>query len=238
MLLIIIMAINSIICMAVPKAAHISRILRPFILIERLRNVRKIFFSIVESTPKIFNVIIIVFLHVLFFGTIGHILFRGIDEHSSCKFAMEIETNAYTTQNMTAKTLYCSTYNGICSDYFNTISASFLQMFILLTTANYPDIMMPVYRCSNWSALFFAMFLILGLYILMSLVLAVIYTILHHVAGRNIESSFPHAKKLSSLRTKCCTKRAFFQGGTRAKAIESNSSSRSAINKKLRETRR
>ena len=118
-----------------------------------------------ESTPKIFNVIIIVFLHVLFFGTIGHILFRGIDEHSSCKFAMEIETKAYTTQNATAKTLYCSTYNGVCSDYFNTISASFLQMFILLTTANYPDIMMPVYRCSNWSVLFFAAFLILGLYI-------------------------------------------------------------------------
>eukprot|EP00944_MAST-04C_sp_MAST-4C-sp1_P012833 g12833.t1 len=232
-LLIIIMAINSIICMAMPKAAHISRILRPFILIERLRNVRKIFFSIVESTPKIFNVIIIVFLHVLFFGTIGHILFRGIDEHGSCKFAMEIETKAYTTQNATAKTLYCSTYNGICSDYFNTISASFLQMFILLTTANYPDIMMPVYRCSNWSVLFFAAFLILGLYILMSLVLAVIYT---HFSSRSREKYrefFASRKEAFILAHKMLYKASFSPSGTRAKAIESNRSLRSAIKQKV-----
>ena len=57
--------------MAVPKAPHFKDIKAFYILIERLRNVRKIFFSIVESTPKIFNVIIIVFLHVLFFGTLG-----------------------------------------------------------------------------------------------------------------------------------------------------------------------
>ena len=78
--------------------------------------------------------------------------------------------------------IYCSTYNGVCTDYFNSLSASLLQMFILITTANYPDIMMPVYRCSNYSAIFFATFLILGLYILMSLVLAVIYT---HFASRS-----------------------------------------------------
>ena len=228
-LLILIMGVNTTICMAVPNAPHYSRILRPFILIERLRNVRKIFFSIVESTPKIFNVIIIVFLHVLFFGTIGHILFRGIDENSGCKFAID-HANTMQKQNSTK---YCSTYNGVCSDYFNTISASFLQMFILLTTANYPDIMMPVYRCSNWSALFFAIFLILGLYILMSLVLAVIYT---HFASRSREKYrefFASRKEAFMLAHKMLYKASFFQGGSRAKSIESTLSSRSAINKKV-----
>ena len=56
-------------------------------------------------------------------------------------------------------------------------------MFILLTTANYPDIMMLSIAVAI-GRFVLCSFLILGLYILMSLVLAVIYT---HFASRSRE---------------------------------------------------
>ena len=55
-------------------------------------------------------------------------------------------------------------------------SSSILQLFILLTTANYPDVMMPVYNCNWLSFLPFGIYLVLGLYLIFSLVLAVVYT--------------------------------------------------------------
>ena len=39
-----------------------------------------------------------------------------------------------------------------------------LHLFILLTTANYPDIMMPVYNCNAWSAWFFVAYVVIGIY--------------------------------------------------------------------------
>jgi hypothetical protein len=259
------MAINTSVCLILPNAPHISRILRPFILVERLRNVKKIFFAIVESTPKIANVLLILFLHILFFGTIGHILFRGIDDTMmqpdgkgglTCvgDFFKDAASDAastpaakrniilsnvsnatvlHSTTKSNTNGLYCSTYNGVCTDYFNTLSASLLQMFILITTANYPDIMMPVYRCSNYTAIFFVTFLVLGLYILMSLVLAVIYT---HFASRSKEKYkdfFIVRDKAFKLAHNLLYKASFFKGGTNEETNVDRPSSRSAINRKI-----
>merc|ERR1711991_417593 len=104
-------------------------------------------------------------------------MFRGIDdtmivpdkdgEGLMCigQFLKDATQELYSSSTNTTSNYYnlgyCSTYDGVCTDYFNTFSASLLQMFILITTANYPDIMMPVYRCSNLSAIFFVTFLVL-----------------------------------------------------------------------------
>ena len=52
-----------------------------------------------------------------------------------------------------------------------------LQLLILMTTANFPDVMMPVYKCSRWNAAFFVVFLMTGTYFLLSVVLAVAYSV-------------------------------------------------------------
>ena len=55
----------------------------------------------------------------------------------------------------------CSIFNndpqvpGSCRDYFRTIGHTVYQMTVLITTANFPDIMMPAYECHPASALFF-----------------------------------------------------------------------------------
>eukprot|EP00808_Paulinella_micropora_P022785 g2121.t1 len=59
--------------------------------------------------------------------------------------------------------------------YFASFSSSVSSLQILLTTANFPDVMMAAITENRAAFLFFFAFLILGLYILMPLTLAVVY---------------------------------------------------------------
>jgi two pore calcium channel protein, plant len=69
--------------------------------------------------------------------------------------------------------LFSGTIEGI--DNFSDMWDSFFFMFVLLTTANYPDVMLPSYNESRWYCLFFISFLVFGLYLFMNLLLAVLY---------------------------------------------------------------
>ncbi|CAL4955168.1 unnamed protein product [Urochloa decumbens] len=48
-------------------------------------------------------------------------------------------------------------------------------MFVLFTTSNNPDVWVPAYKSSRWYALFFVIYVLLGVYFLTNLILAVIY---------------------------------------------------------------
>ena len=56
--------------------------------------------------------------------------------------------------------------------YFENIAASYYSMLILITTANFPDVMLPAYYVSYFWCIYFVSFLILGLYALLNLLLA------------------------------------------------------------------
>lgn len=53
--------------------------------------------------------------------------------------------------------------------YFNTLENSIVNLFVLLTTANFPDVMMPSYSRSPWSCIFFIVYLSIELYFIMNL---------------------------------------------------------------------
>jgi len=48
-------------------------------------------------------------------------------------------------------------------------------MLILLTTANFPDVMLPAYEAARINCLFFIGYLVLGLYFLQNILLAVVF---------------------------------------------------------------
>jgi two pore calcium channel protein 3 len=48
-------------------------------------------------------------------------------------------------------------------------------LFVLVTTSNSPDIIMPAYNRQGWYSVFFVIYLIINLYMFMGVFLAVVY---------------------------------------------------------------
>lgn len=91
---------------------------------------------------------------------------------------------------------------------FGSLRDSFVNLFILVTTANYPDVMMPSYSHTPWSFLFFAAFLIICLYFLQNLLLAVVYDKFRHEELFKFKKLFSHkrqALRLVRMVTYTCT---------------------------------
>ena len=59
-------------------------------------------------------------------------------------------------------------WGGYSRDYFNSVGHAFIHLFILVTTANFPDVMNPYTECSGWAFIFFATYIVIGLYVPMS----------------------------------------------------------------------
>ncbi len=191
---------------------NFSRLLRPMLFVERLRNVRKIATSVLSTLPKVTQILLLLSFWVGFFGVAGFTLFAGVVgpqtpsggwDDPGCNFLsggigyVKQMPERLASMNQTAF-FACSTFSKVmpdgrpCVNYFETIWTSMMHLFILLTTANYPDVMMPMYDCTQWASLFFIVFVIVGLYFLLSLILAVVYT---HFAARNAAMSARMEKK-------------------------------------------
>uniref|UniRef100_A0A8C5BAM0 Two pore segment channel 3 n=1 Tax=Gadus morhua TaxID=8049 RepID=A0A8C5BAM0_GADMO len=59
--------------------------------------------------------------------------------------------------------------------YFTNFLEIVFDLYVLVTTANSPDIMMPAYNASSFFAVFFVIFILINTYIFMSVFLAVVY---------------------------------------------------------------
>ena len=59
---------------------------------------------------------------------------------------------------------------------FTNLNASYYQLVILLTTANFPDVMLPAYEKHYLYSIFFVVYLVLGLYFLLNILLANVFS--------------------------------------------------------------
>ena len=69
---------------------------------------------------------------------------------------------------------FSGTLEGV--QYFDNFSNSFYNMLVLITTSNFPDIMLPAYQINRFDAIFFIIYLIIGLFLCMNLLLAIFYS--------------------------------------------------------------
>ena len=58
---------------------------------------------------------------------------------------------------------------------FGTFDAACYNMIILMTTANFPDVMLPAYSTNYWYMIYFVSYLTIGLYFMMSFLLANVF---------------------------------------------------------------
>jgi hypothetical protein len=71
--------------------------------------------------------------------------------------------------------LFSSSNHLYNSDDFDTIPVALFNVYVLFTTSNFPNILLPFWPVSNITALYFVGFLLVGLYMLLNLMLAVFY---------------------------------------------------------------
>lgn len=70
--------------------------------------------------------------------------------------------------------LFAGTIEGV--ENFSGLNDSFFYMFVLLTTSNFPDVMLPAYAQKRRYSVFFIVYLVIGLFMLMNLLLAIFYS--------------------------------------------------------------
>ncbi|KAM9440697.1 two pore channel protein 1 isoform 2-T2 [Clarias gariepinus] len=89
---------------------------------------------------------------------------------------------------------FCLFSNNPADHYFKTLEDSIVSLFVLLTTANFPDVMMPAYSRNRWSCIFFIVYLSIELYFIMNLLLAVVFDTFNGVEKVKFKSLLLHKR--------------------------------------------
>lgn len=130
------------------SAVRWSRVLRPLLLVNVTegRQLRRAFRSIRNALPQIFSVFLLFIFSILISSLMALKLFSKRDLQTS---------------------------EG--APYFTNFLDIMFDLYVLVTTANSPDIMMPAYNSSVGFSLFFILYILINTYIFMSVFLAVVY---------------------------------------------------------------
>ncbi|XP_053276568.1 two pore channel protein 1 isoform X1 [Pleuronectes platessa] len=89
---------------------------------------------------------------------------------------------------------FCLFSPNTADPYFSTLENSLVSLFVLLTTANFPDVMMPSYSKNRWSCVFFIVYLSIELYFVMNLLLAVVFDTFNDVEKMKFKSLLLHKR--------------------------------------------
>ena len=82
------------------------------------------------------------------------------------------------------------------SPYFQNFFDSYWDLYVLVTTANSPDIMMPAYDQHAFYSIFFIVFEVVCVYIFMSIFLAVVYNNYRKNLKTEVKEAYERKKEL------------------------------------------
>ncbi|XP_071942625.1 two pore channel protein 2-like [Antedon mediterranea] len=156
---------------------RVRRLLRPFFLLQNSSLMKKTVRSIKNTLPEVFSVILLVLLHLYFFTMVGLIMFSAQTSTAS-RNSSDTDSNSANIDGSEA------------SEAFSSIGNAYMSLLVLLTTANNPDVMMPAYKENRMYALFFIIFLTIGLYCFFNMLTAVIYNQFRGYLQTSIQASF------------------------------------------------
>ncbi|XP_067942025.1 two pore calcium channel protein 1-like [Watersipora subatra] len=154
-----------------PHPIRWSRPLRPLFIINfpQARQIRRAFRNIRRTIVEIVFVLILFLFSVMIFALLALKLFY--------KKGWTFRTG---------------------DPYFQNYIDSLWSLYVLVTTANNPDVMMPAYDKNNFYALFFIIFLVVNLYVFMNVLLAVIFNgYKRHLKNEVQQAVFAKRRKLA-----------------------------------------
>ncbi len=170
--LIAISAADTFFAMGVPvyrETVWISPFLRPWIFMFMFARVRNTTYQIVRIIPIIAELIVLLVLLLVSFAWFGLILFF---EQGLLPLLFSFVCLKQQNSSLTALTRFCFLFFNLPTEetesfskqYFDTFGHSLLNMFILMTTANSPDVRMPIYTRYRPSVFYFIAFLMIGMH--------------------------------------------------------------------------
>ena len=180
---------------------RIRRFFRPLFFLLSSSIMKKYTKAIKLTLPQIFTVLVLLLLHIYVFAMFGMLIFPRPpstplhDLGNSSNLSNDTNstyidpTNATSLSNHTDKDMtFYDHREGI--KYFKTVTDALVNLLVLITTANHPDIMMPIYQYNRFSSLFFILFLLIGSYFILNLLIAVIYNQFKGFFQKSLQSSF------------------------------------------------
>lgn len=151
MLLVLVFFIEVVVALSIDVAWRPARILRPLVFLSYQKEMRRWVSVCVKMLPKVAEMLLFIILVVGVYAVVGNLLF------GKAHF-----------------------YEGVELENFDTLGSSFLAMFVLLSSENYPDIMWPSFMSTKsegatWYGLYFFSFLLVGLFCLSNLLVPILY---------------------------------------------------------------
>lgn len=182
---------------------RVRRLLRPVFLLQRSSIMKKMINAIKKSLPQILSVLVLLLLVLYVFAMLGLLLFHerpfssssdSLNSSNSTDIVTSVSTDNITSvlrdnenvdphSNYTAEELEGHLY-------FDSFAQAFVSLLVLLTTANNPDSMLPVYTANRFYAIYFIVFVALCTYIMLNLLTAVIYNQFRGYLNKSLQSSF------------------------------------------------
>ncbi|XP_053395996.1 two pore channel protein 2-like [Mercenaria mercenaria] len=156
--------------MGCKEVVRVRRMLRPVFIIQNSSLMKKILNCLRKTLSQILGVLLLMALHLYIFTLFGMLLFpkQGSTDASVIDDGLDIEGSPGSQSGN-------GTQGHSESEYFRTLTDSFMSLLVLLTTADNPDVTLPAYNRNRLYAVFFIVFLIIGLYCFMNMLTAIIY---------------------------------------------------------------
>ena len=168
---------------------RIRRFFRPFFFIVPSSMMKKFIKAVGRTVWQILSVLVLLVLHIYIFAMIGMLLFPPPATHPS-------EPDNHSNESLASTANYSDflKHRDFAEEegrkYFNSVEDSLSSLLIFLTTANNPDVMTPIYQHNRFYFIYFFLFLGIGLYLILNLFTAAIYTEFRGFLEQSMQSSF------------------------------------------------
>lgn len=130
-----------------PGLLRFSRAIRPLLVIANSARLRSLATAMVNTIPAVVDVFGIMMLVIVVYATVALQLFGG---------------------------LYVDANSGeLLADNFDSFPSALISLVVLTSSENYPGVMYPAMRSSEWSVVYFVTFILLETFLLMSVLIAV-----------------------------------------------------------------
>ena len=174
---------------------RIRRFFRPLFFLISSSIMKKFTKAAVLTLPQIFSVLFLLALHIYVFAMFGLLVFprSPVPTNGTNDTGHNPSGNSFpllNTSNITLNTDYSFYEHLESKEYFGNIFEALTSLLVLLTTANHPDVMIPIYQFNRFSSLYFILFLGIGAFIILNLLIAVTYNQFRGFFQNSLQSSF------------------------------------------------